>query len=163
MRHVHSYCIHVNIQWRRERERKKSLAVETVELYAFFFPTCFRIAISQTSPGVYVSAVQVFWKYCGGKGEIARNEQSILFPQCFLPVWRTFCHFHKISDWRLQTFWVWKSLKFVVLKRNRRKNKWFSKGSRLVSYFTLSCQLVQVGGGNKDCLRYVIRDRKLTY
>ena len=31
-----------------------------------------------------------------GKGEIARNEQFLLFPQCFLPVWRTFCHFHKI-------------------------------------------------------------------
>ena len=30
-----------------------------------------------------------------GKGEIARNEQFLLFPQCFLPVWRTFCHFHQ--------------------------------------------------------------------
>ena len=28
-----------------------------------------------------------------GKGEIARNKQFLLFPQCFLPVWRTFCHF----------------------------------------------------------------------
>ena len=27
-----------------------------------------------------------------GKGEIARNEQFLLFPQSFLPVWRTFCH-----------------------------------------------------------------------
>ena len=27
-----------------------------------------------------------------GKGEIARNEQFLLFPQCFLPIWRTFCH-----------------------------------------------------------------------
>ena len=25
-----------------------------------------------------------------GKGEIARNEQFLLFSQCFLPVWRTF-------------------------------------------------------------------------
>ena len=31
-----------------------------------------------------------------GKEEIARNEQFLLFPQCFLPVWRTFCHFHHI-------------------------------------------------------------------
>ena len=31
-----------------------------------------------------------------GKGEIARNEQFFLFPQCFLPVWRTFCHFNKL-------------------------------------------------------------------
>ena len=32
---------------------------------------------------------QAFWKHCEntvGKGEIARNEQFLLFPQCFLPV-----------------------------------------------------------------------------
>ena len=34
-----------------------------------------------------------------GKGEIARNEQFVLFPQCFLPLS------------------VWKSLKFVVCER----------------------------------------------
>ena len=27
------------------------------------------------------------------KGEIARNEQFLLFPQCFLPLWRTFFPF----------------------------------------------------------------------
>ena len=32
-----------------------------------------------------------------GKGEIARNEQFLLFPQCFLPVWITFCHFIKFE------------------------------------------------------------------
>ena len=31
-----------------------------------------------------------------GKGEIARNEQFLLFPHCFLPVWITFCHFRQI-------------------------------------------------------------------
>ena len=31
-----------------------------------------------------------------GKGEIARNEQFLLFPQCCVPFWRTFCHFHQI-------------------------------------------------------------------
>ena len=31
-----------------------------------------------------------------GKEEIARNEQFLLFPQCFLPIWRTFCEFHQI-------------------------------------------------------------------
>ena len=36
-----------------------------------------------------------------GKGEIARNEQFLLFPQCFLPIWRTFCHFHQIWNCRL--------------------------------------------------------------
>ena len=28
-------------------------------------------------------------------GEIARSEQYLFFPQCFLPVWRTFCCFDK--------------------------------------------------------------------
>ena len=28
-----------------------------------------------------------------GKGEIAHNEQFLLFPQGFLPFWRTFFHF----------------------------------------------------------------------
>ena len=52
-----------------------------------------------------------------GKGEIARYEQFLLFPQCFLPFKRTFCHFHQIKNYRLQTLSVWKSLKFVVLER----------------------------------------------
>ena len=30
-----------------------------------------------------------------GKEEIARNEQFLLFPLCFLPILRTFCHFHQ--------------------------------------------------------------------
>ena len=52
-----------------------------------------------------------------GKGEIARNEQFLLFPHCFLPVWWTFCHFHQIWNCRLQTLLAWKSLKFVVWER----------------------------------------------
>ena len=28
-----------------------------------------------------------------GKGEIARNEQFLLFPPCFLPIWKTYCSF----------------------------------------------------------------------
>ena len=31
-----------------------------------------------------------------GKGEIAHNEQFLLYPQCFLPIWRTFCHCDQI-------------------------------------------------------------------
>ena len=50
-----------------------------------------------------------------GKEEIARNEQFLLFPQCFSPIRITFCHFHQIQNCRLQT--VWKHLKFVVWER----------------------------------------------
>ena len=41
-----------------------------------------------------------------GKGEIARNEQFLFLPQCFLPFWRTFHHFYKIQIivWKLFQF-----------------------------------------------------------
>ena len=57
-----------------------------------------------------------------GKGEIAHNEQFLLFPQCFLPIWRTFCHFHQIQNCHLQTLSVWKSLKFVIWERVNSKS-----------------------------------------
>ena len=57
-----------------------------------------------------------------GKGEIAHNEQFLLFPQCFLPSWRAFCHFHQIKNCRLQTLSVWKSCKFVVWERVKDKS-----------------------------------------
>ena len=47
------------------------------------------------SPGFYVSAKQVF-ENTVGKGEIARNEQFLLFQLCFLPTWITFFHFRQI-------------------------------------------------------------------
>ena len=49
-----------------------------------------------------------------GKREIGRNEQFLHIPQCFLPVWKSFCHFHQILNCRLQTVSDWKCLKFVV-------------------------------------------------
>ena len=52
-----------------------------------------------------------------GKGEIARNEQFLLFPQCFLPFWRRLHYFHKIWNWHLQRLSIWKSLNLVVWER----------------------------------------------
>ena len=52
-----------------------------------------------------------------GKGEIARNEQFLLFPQCFLPFRKTCSHFHQSWNCRLLSLWVWKSLKCVVWER----------------------------------------------
>ena len=54
------------------------------------------LILSQTSPGFYMSAVEVFWN-TEGKGDIACYEQFLCFPQCFLPIWRTFCHFIKFN------------------------------------------------------------------
>ena len=53
------------------------------------------LILSQIRPGFYMSAIQVF-ENTVGKGEIACNEQFLFFLQCFLPVWRTFWHLHRI-------------------------------------------------------------------
>ena len=55
-----------------------------------------------------------------GKGEIARHEQFLLFPHCFLPVRRTYFQFLQIWSCRLLTHSVWKSLRFVVWYRINR-------------------------------------------
>ena len=52
-----------------------------------------------------------------GKGEIARYEQFLLFPQSFLPFWKSFFHFPQISNCRLQILFVWRRLKLVVWER----------------------------------------------
>ena len=71
------------------------------------------LTLSQTSPGFLpvssISLLKTLWK----------KETLLLmshFPQCFLPHWRTFCHFHQIYNC-LQTLSVWKSLKFVIWER----------------------------------------------
>ena len=74
------------------------------------------LTLSQLSP-VFTYLQNKSFENTVEKGEIARGEQFLLFPQCFLPVWRTFCHFHHIKNCPLQTLSVWKSLKFVVLER----------------------------------------------
>ena len=43
--------------------------------------------------------------------------QFLLFPQCFLPIWKTFFYFHQTQNCRLQTLSVWKGLKFVVWEK----------------------------------------------
>ena len=53
-----------------------------------------------------------------GKGEFVRHEQFLLFPQCFLPIWRTlsFSSNLKLSSAKSFSFF-WKRLKFVVWER----------------------------------------------
>ena len=52
-----------------------------------------------------------------GKGEIACNEQFLLFPQCFLPFWRTFCHFCLTKYCHLQALSIWKGLNIAIWER----------------------------------------------
>ena len=54
------------------------------------------LTVCQTSPGFLCVCSTSLLKKTVGKGEIARNEQFLLFLQCFLLVWRTFCHFYQI-------------------------------------------------------------------
>ena len=56
------------------------------------------LTLSQTS-----SCFDVSFENSVGKGEIARYEQFLLFPQCFLPIWRTSCRFYQICNCRQQT------------------------------------------------------------
>ena len=75
------------------------------------------LTLSQTSPGFYVSAVQVFLKTLWEKEKLLINEQFLLFPQSLLPIWKTLCHFRQIWKCHLQTLSVWKRLKFVAWER----------------------------------------------
>ena len=67
------------------------------------------LTLSQTRPGFTCLQLKSF-ENTVGKGEIDRDEHFLLFQQFFLPIWRTFCHFHHILNCRLQTLSVWKSL-----------------------------------------------------
>ena len=74
-----------------------------------------------------------------GKGEIARYEQFLIFPQCFLPVWRTCCHFHQSWNCSLLTLSVWKSLKLssgkgLCRKRANRELKTFCQTTNFRSF-----------------------------
>ena len=84
----------------------------------FWFLTMFSTIINPfpNKPLFNVSAVQVF-ENTVGKGEVARNEQFLLFPQCFLPIWRIVCNCHQIWNCPPQTHWAWKSLKLVVWEK----------------------------------------------
>ena len=64
--------------------------------YAPFSKTA-KLTLSQTSPGFYGLQYKSFVNTVG-KGEIARYKQFLLFPQCFLPVWKTFFHFNQIQN-----------------------------------------------------------------
>ena len=55
------------------------------------------LTLSQTSPGFYLSADKSL-ENTVEKGEIARDKQFLLFPQCFLHIFRTSCHLHEIEN-----------------------------------------------------------------
>ena len=60
-------------------------------------------------------------------GEIAHKEYFLLLPQCFLPIWRTFFRCHQIWNRCLQTLWIWKGLRFVIIRRLGSGLEWKSR------------------------------------
>ena len=73
---------------------------------------------------VYICLLYKSFENTVGKGEIAHNEQFVLFRQCFLSICRTLHHFQQIQNCCLQTLSVWRILKFVVWERvNRIKTR----------------------------------------
>ena len=85
------------------------------KLYAPTYP--YRVlTLSQTSPGFYVSGVQVFWKHCGKRKNCSWRAISP-FPTVFATCFKNLCHFHQIWNCRLQTLSIGKSLKLVVWER----------------------------------------------
>ena len=71
------------------------------------------LTLSQTSPGFYVFKS---FENTVGKGEIAHNEQFLLFP-VFSTRLENFLSFSSNLICRRQTLSVWKSLKYVVWER----------------------------------------------
>ena len=54
-----------------------------------------------------------------GKREIACQEQSLLFPHCFLPIWRSFCHFLQILHMLSTNSFSLKKSTFSCLEMNQ--------------------------------------------
>ena len=78
---------------------------------------CINLSLSQKQALVFTCLQYKSFENTAGKGEIARNEQFLLFPQCFVSGWIIFCHFHQFKIVVCKLFSVWKSLKFVVWER----------------------------------------------
>ena len=53
------------------------------------------------------SLLQMTFENIVGKGEIARDKQFLLFPQCFLSYQKIIFEFHHVLKCRLQTLSIW--------------------------------------------------------
>ena len=67
---------------------------------------CYELNPFQDKPWLLCVFTYKPFKNIVRKVEIARNEQFLLFPHCFLPVWRTFCRLYRVCNCCLQTLSV---------------------------------------------------------
>ena len=82
----HFVCIQVQHQMEQKISLLCSEKKKKTHIHTFLDDSGLKMIIltfSQTSPGFYVSAVQVFLKNTVGKGEIACNKQFLLFSTMF--------------------------------------------------------------------------------
>ena len=101
------------------------------------------LTLCQTSPGFYVSAVELYWKHCGKKEKLLVMNNFSFSHSVFFPCWELSAScFHQSWNCRLQRLSVWKSLKFVIWERVYEKfcfelsqNIPFTGNLVMVSYF----------------------------
>ena len=88
----------------------------TLNIYLNMFKTILlsTVAIKLSNILVFTCLQYKSFENTIGKRRNCSLRAISLFQQCFLPVWKTFCHFHQILYCRLQTLSVWKHLKFVI-------------------------------------------------
>ena len=80
------------------------------------------IALSKTSPGSYVSAVETF-ENTVANGKIAPHQEFLHFSVFSTFFWRIFCHSHQIQNCHSQTLSFWEGLKFVVWETVKYSHK----------------------------------------
>ena len=75
------------------------------------------------------------------KGESIHNEQFLLSPLCFLPIWRTSCHFQQIWNCHVQSLWVWESLISDVWERWPKQDVFVKPECPCHGHFFENCNL----------------------
>ena len=74
---------HYRVNW-------PSLCFDWTRVWKIIIRRIILLTLSQTSPGFYVSVVEVFWKHCGKRRNLSQQAPW------FLPIWRAFCDFQQI-------------------------------------------------------------------
>ena len=89
-------CLDLSLMGRKHCGERRKMLVTTIFSKGFYLRIVWkRVNTFPNKPWFLRVCSTSLLKNTEGKGEIARNEQFLLFPQCFLPIWRTFCHFHQ--------------------------------------------------------------------
>ena len=86
-------------------------------LYGSYFPFYMNLNPFPNKPWFLRVCSTTLLKSPWEKEKLLLTSNFSFFPQCFLPIWRTFFHFHQILNCHLLTLSIWRSRKFVVWDR----------------------------------------------